>query len=189
MNRWKIATVALAVVAATGWTMTPASSHVAGWAHNWSAHIKPRADMRYYTKAASNARYGPKSVKPGQKASGIWAVAGGASQYASTTLNFPVPMSGQATAVWGPNDTTNCPGVGQAAAGYLCVYPSWTNAMNFNTFLDTGLGSTVTPYGTAIVFNATADSGNARGSWTLSPAPATARVPATPRPKAPALGR
>ena len=64
MNRWKIATVACALVAAMGWTVTPASSHVAGWAHNWSEHIKPRTDQRYYTKAASNARYAPASVKP-----------------------------------------------------------------------------------------------------------------------------
>jgi hypothetical protein len=31
--------------------------HVSGWVHNWNRHIKPRADARYYTKVAAEARY------------------------------------------------------------------------------------------------------------------------------------
>jgi len=36
---------------------SPATSHVASWTHNWVQHIRPKADVRYYTKANSNARY------------------------------------------------------------------------------------------------------------------------------------
>ena len=36
---------------------SPATSHVAGWTHNWVQHIRPKADVRYYTKAQANARY------------------------------------------------------------------------------------------------------------------------------------
>src|SRR5688572_19907018 len=36
---------------------SPATSHVAGWTHNWVQHIRPKADARYYTKANANARY------------------------------------------------------------------------------------------------------------------------------------
>jgi hypothetical protein len=191
MNRWKIATVALAVVAATGWTMTPATSHVAGWAHNWSQHIKPRADKRYYTKAASNTRYAARTVKPGQKLSGVWSVAGGSGQILATAIEFRVPMSGTATAVWAPNDTTHCPGAGQAAAGFLCVYPSWTNAATFSFFVDPGsslVAPTVRPQGAAMHFTGSSDSANARGTWTLAPS-ATARVPAAPRRAPSASGR
>jgi hypothetical protein len=57
-RRWRTAAV-LAVGIAIGTVMvaTPAGSHVAGWKHNWNRHIKPRADARYYTKAAAEARY------------------------------------------------------------------------------------------------------------------------------------
>jgi len=192
MNRWKIATVACALVAAMGWTVTPASSHVASWAHNWSEHIKPRTDQRYYTKAASNARYAPASVKPGQTLSGVWTVGGGAGQTIATAITFPRPMVGTATAVWAPNDATHCPGAGQAAAGYLCVYPTWTNGITFSVFTDPEsslVSPTVRRNGASIYFSGTADSANARGTWTVAPAPASARVPATPRTKAPALGR
>lgn len=36
---------------------SPATSHVAGWTHNWVQHIRPKADVRYYTKTQANARY------------------------------------------------------------------------------------------------------------------------------------
>jgi hypothetical protein len=37
--------------------IAPAVAHVAGWDHNWSTHIKPRTDARYYTKATSDSRF------------------------------------------------------------------------------------------------------------------------------------
>jgi hypothetical protein len=36
---------------------TPAGARVAGWAHNWTEHIRPRTDARYYTKHQANKRY------------------------------------------------------------------------------------------------------------------------------------
>jgi hypothetical protein len=47
-RRWKLVGL-LAFGMAIGVTMTatPAVSHVAGWAHNWNEHIKPKADARY----------------------------------------------------------------------------------------------------------------------------------------------
>jgi hypothetical protein len=36
--------------------IAPAVAHVGSWTHNWTAHIKPRTDARYYTKTATNNR-------------------------------------------------------------------------------------------------------------------------------------
>ena len=36
---------------------TPAGAHVASWEHNWTEHIRPRTDARYYTKTQANQRY------------------------------------------------------------------------------------------------------------------------------------
>jgi hypothetical protein len=55
---WKV--VALAAASMTVGTVmvgTPAGARVAGWAHNWTEHIRPRTDARYYTKTQANTRY------------------------------------------------------------------------------------------------------------------------------------
>jgi hypothetical protein len=55
---WKV--VALAATSMTVGTVmvgTPAGAHVTGWAHNWTEHIRPRTDARYYTKTQANHRY------------------------------------------------------------------------------------------------------------------------------------
>jgi hypothetical protein len=55
---WKV--VALAATSMTVGTVmvgTPAGAHVAGWAHNWTEHIRPRTDARYFTKTQSDRRY------------------------------------------------------------------------------------------------------------------------------------
>lgn len=55
---WKIvALVATSMTVGTVMVGTPAGAHVSGWAHNWSAHIRPRTDARYYTKTHADKRY------------------------------------------------------------------------------------------------------------------------------------
>jgi hypothetical protein len=47
-RRWKlVGLLALGMAIGVTMTATPAVSHVAGWAHNWNEHIKPKADARY----------------------------------------------------------------------------------------------------------------------------------------------
>jgi hypothetical protein len=59
---WKVvALVATSMTVGTVMVGTPAGAHVAGWAHNWTEHIRPRADARYYTKTHANKRYYTKS--------------------------------------------------------------------------------------------------------------------------------
>ena len=58
--------VALAAGIAIGvaMTATPVSGHVGNSvSHLWNAHIKPKTDARYYTKAQANARYAPQGAK------------------------------------------------------------------------------------------------------------------------------
>ena len=125
MNRWKIATVACALVAATGWTITPASSHVASWAHNWSEHIKPRADKRYATKV----------VDPGRTVSGTWATSAPSGNYGMVTVDFNGRMAGPVTPVYAATTSTSCPGAGwigpQASPGVPppCGWASATGAV------------------------------------------------------------
>lgn len=35
----------------------PVGAHVAGWAHNWKKHIRPKTDNRYFTKSQANSRF------------------------------------------------------------------------------------------------------------------------------------
>lgn len=47
-RRWKlVALLAAGIAIGVVLTATPATGHVAGWAHNWNKHIKPKADKRY----------------------------------------------------------------------------------------------------------------------------------------------
>ena len=188
-RRWKIATIVLAVVAALGWASTPATGHVADWAHNWSAHIKPRTDQRYYTKAESDARYRRKLV-PGRTASGIWAVGGGNGAFGVATIVFPGTVEETITPVYARRTSRRCPGAGKAAPGYLCVYPRWNFSMTFSAFLNPGSRHYgVGRRGTALSLSSSTAQGNARGTWTLHVPEAGAPRVVAPRVRLdPALG-
>jgi hypothetical protein len=50
-RRWKlVALLATGMAIGVVMTGTPAGAHVAGWAHNWKQHIKPKTDARYPLK-------------------------------------------------------------------------------------------------------------------------------------------
>ena len=47
-RRWKVvALLATGIMIGVVMAGTPAGAHVSGWAHNWSKHIRPKADKRY----------------------------------------------------------------------------------------------------------------------------------------------
>ncbi len=65
LRRWR-AVVLLAAGLAIGvaMTATPVSGHIgSSVTHLWNAHIKPKTDARYYTKARADARYLPRAAK------------------------------------------------------------------------------------------------------------------------------
>jgi hypothetical protein len=183
-NRWKIATLIAAIVAAMGWASAPASSHVAGWAHNWTEHIKPRADARYYTKTASNtryytkdqsnSRYASKNVVPwGETISGVWSASAPTGSYGLASITFqPRLPSTEITRHFLPDgfeETADCPGIGQAAPGHLCVYTGWSYNMAFNSFrYPTSSGEGVLIQGTVLYLTSSHAEGNARGTWTAT---------------------
>jgi hypothetical protein len=80
------------------------------------------------TAAAAYSQYGA-TLPSGKTETGDWGggfTAANADTSAFIVTSFPVPLAaalgvGHAIFVSG-SSATNCPGVGQAAAGYLCVY-------------------------------------------------------------------
>ena len=57
-KRWRIiALLATGIAIGVVMAATPATGHISGWAHNWTQHIKPKTDARYYTKQQSNDRF------------------------------------------------------------------------------------------------------------------------------------
>jgi hypothetical protein len=179
-TRWKAATLVAVLVAALAWAVPPATSHVAGWKHNWKAHIMPLADKRYYTKKQSNQRYVEATLRPGERLSGVWILTGGSGGYGMAAIDFPARVAGAVTPFYVDAPTAACPGPGQAAPGTLCVYENWSFSMSFAGFLPTAPGGTVTPHGTTMYFSSTNIQGNARGTWTVG-APTTASPRVAPR--------
>jgi hypothetical protein len=58
VRRWRIiALLATGIAIGVVMAATPATGHISGWAHNWTQHIKPKTDARYYTKQQSNNRF------------------------------------------------------------------------------------------------------------------------------------
>lgn len=182
----KLAVVLAAALAVSGWTLLPASSHVADWTHNWTQHIRPKTDARYYTKAQTDFRYERKTLPLGATLSGVFSAAGPAGSFGLGTIEFDQTLPAAPTPQYAAAFTAECPGPGQAAAGYLCIYPGWNFSMTFSNFRDPGsAGVGVTRKGTILYFDSSHAQGNVRGTWTVRahttlPAPAP-RVAARPR--------
>ena len=57
-KRWRIiALLATGIAIGVVMAATPATGHISSWTHNWTQHIKPKTDARYYTKQQSNNRF------------------------------------------------------------------------------------------------------------------------------------
>jgi hypothetical protein len=199
-NRWKIATLIATIVAVFGWSSAPASSHVGSWAHNWAEHIKPRTDLRYYTKTASNARYYTKTasndlfytksqsesryaktfVPFGATVSGVWSVSAPAGSYGLASIEFHPKLPTTVTAHYVPDGfvgTVECPGFREATPGHLCVYQGWNSNMTFDAFrTPTSNGLGVLLEGTVLYMTSSNAGGNARGTWTVRAPLTSARV-------------
>ena len=76
----------------------------------------------------------------------MWAVAGGNNQDLATAIQFspqlPAALSASAVhRIASGGSTTDCPGMGQAAPGQLCIYERATADVIFNTVGDPATGS------------------------------------------------
>jgi hypothetical protein len=190
MNRlrhWKLIALVATLVAVTGWTVLPASAHVGSWAHNWTIHIKPRTDARYYTKttsdgryytkAASEARYLRSTLPLGHAMSGVWILAGASGEWSAAAINFVPKLPGSVTSHYVTTPTAECPGAGQAAAGHLCLYEDWNYHEVFSSLTPGGPNT-----GFILYMQGNAVQANARGTWTVR-APLVASRPVAPAPR------
>jgi hypothetical protein len=114
-----------------------------------------------------------KSTLPsGDTETGVWAAAGGSSTsgYAVTGFRFYPPLGSSLDAahvVFTVGTTTNCPGVGLAAKGYLCAYGQ--NDFNVSSPLITdGYTTGASRYGAALFLTITGGSSYAQGNWAVT---------------------
>jgi hypothetical protein len=62
--------------------------------------------------------------------------------------------------------TVQCPGAGQAAAGYMCVYQSFNEGMTFESFISTMPGSIYAgPVSGVMTWRSNQSNGLLRGTW------------------------
>lgn len=99
-----------------------------------------------------------------------------ASQTLWTAISFPQPLaeplSGSSKVVVTTSSTADCPGVGQAAAGYLCLYVAGDSGLSATTpsgvYVDSPSGAG--KYGVSLSWetNLVATTAYIYGSWTVS---------------------
>jgi hypothetical protein len=66
----------------------------------------------------------------------------------------------------GSSGTVQCPGAGQAAAGYMCVYQSFNEGMTFESFISTMPGSIYAgPVSGVMTWRSNQSNGLLRGTW------------------------
>ena len=66
----------------------------------------------------------------------------------------------------GAPGTVECPGAGQAAAGYMCVYQSFNEGMSFESFISTMPGSIYAgPVSGVMTWRSNQSNGLLRGTW------------------------
>jgi len=175
-RRWRlVALLAAGIAIGVVMVATPAGAHVAGWAHNWNQHIKPKADKRYLP--------GPNLQKGTVR--GMYLV-GGTSSGAEIFLGdiaygwtMPSALTEHYIQAGSPNPA-GCTGTvafPKAAPGHLCVYEQ--AALNATTRNVQALAGG--RYGTRLFVNsAGAGQTEIRGSWAArAPLPGASPRPAT----------
>ncbi|HWC07543.1 MAG TPA: hypothetical protein VG458_00695 [Solirubrobacterales bacterium] len=111
-------------------------------------------------------------LQPGQTEAGDF-IASAASGLAGTVLvqfwpHLPesLPAGHIIVMAEGAPGTVECPGAGQAAAGYMCVYQSFNEGMTFESFISTMPGSTFAgPVSGVMTWRSSQSNGLLRGTW------------------------
>jgi hypothetical protein len=114
------------------------------------------------------------SLASGETLTGVWAVAGGTSANAPDAIQFvpqlPAALGPAAVHRLAPGATSAaCPGLGQAAAGQLCVYERASTSASFNTITDPSSGANgANRRGAVIEYSTSAPNGYADGTWAVT---------------------
>ena len=117
--------------------------------------------------------FATKSLSSGQSESGDWIVVTPAPGNLSEAITFPTPLKspldGGHVVYMSSGTSPNCPGIGRAAPGYLCVYTTGSSANLSFLNVYTGGGTVgADPYGFLLEFWTNAPSADALGSWTVT---------------------
>ena len=123
------------------------------------------------------------TLQPGQTLTGVFAASSGAtSGIYNTAVGFRPKLPADiddAHFHYLANGQTSaeCPGYGQAAAGHLCFYPAWSNAVTFSGAWPANssfrAGNESDQLGTALYFTSTGTGSNVRGTWAVTAPQAT----------------
>jgi len=115
------------------------------------------------------------SLASGETLTGIWAVASSTNQNAVDAIQFspqlPVGLGPGSVHELPPSNTSSaCPGMGQAAAGHLCVYVRASAAVSLLGIFDPASGGAGANRGGALISFSGASSGNpyADGTWAVT---------------------
>ncbi len=169
-RRWRLV-VLLAAGIAIGVVMaaTPAAGHVAGWAHNWKQHIRPKADARYLPGG---------NLPRGRTMRGSYVIRdlAPAASLSAANVSFPFTLRSAPTPHLleaGDPPTASCPGSPsnpQAAVGHLCLYESaFSNIAAYSIVgPTTGVPNTASRWGAVLrVTSAGSGSFSTMGTWAV----------------------
>jgi hypothetical protein len=156
-RRWKaVALLATGMAIGLLTAGSPVGAHVASWTHNWTAHIRPKADARYLP--------GP-NLPQGKTIRGVFRIAGNdqgtGTDLGAAQISFGWTLKSAPTAHFvlaGAAPPAQCPGTPsspQAAPGHLCVYE--LNASNAQT---RNIASPSSRFGFGLTASSVAD-----GAW------------------------
>lgn len=110
-------------------------------------------------------------LQPGQTEAGDYIAAAANGQAGTVLVQFwpHLPESlpeGHIIVVAEGGATVQCPGAGQAAAGYMCVYQSFNEGMTFESFISTMPGSIYAgPVSGVMTWRSNQSNGLLRGTW------------------------
>jgi hypothetical protein len=111
---------------------SPAGGHVGGWAHNWTTHIRPKADARYLPNrnlprgTTIRGAYEANGLGPAASAIDYAAISWG-HQLASAPVAHFIPFGDPA-----PSGCPGSPTNPRAQAGHLCIYEVETTNLAAN---------------------------------------------------------
>jgi hypothetical protein len=130
------------------------------------------ADQLGGVPASSYEQFGS-TLPPGQTETGVVGVAGGSSTsgYAEASFRFypmlAAPLDGSQVEFTTGTDS-NCPGVGQAAPGFLCIYGESDNNVTIDS-IGNGAGTTgASPSGFLVFFAITGAGSYVQGHWAVT---------------------
>lgn len=137
----------------------------------------PRATNADQLGSHAASFFAPATLQSGQSESGVWSVTDGSSTsgFASQGFAFPEPLpaalNGSHVEYLHGTTDANCPGEGQAAAGYLCAYGHDVIGLtpdNGHAISTHAGGAGADSYGFMLFFDVHGASEYGYGSWTVT---------------------